>query len=141
VRSFAAAEGVGAPLAALLARALSKDPSARPADARALGRALAEAARESGISAGELLRSPTLLGDLSGGAPTRVLGSVTSSTDPSTPTVARGPKPWTPVAPSNPKARSRSFRPAGIVVACFVLGALGALAIATQLGGCGGSLP
>jgi serine/threonine-protein kinase len=141
VRSFAAAEGVGAPLAALLARALSKDPSARPADARALGRALAEAARESGISAGELLRSPTLLGDLSGGAPTRVLGSVTSSTDPSPPTVARGPKPWTPVAPSNPKARSRSFRPAGIVVACFVLGALGALAIATQLGGCGGSLP
>jgi serine/threonine protein kinase len=137
VRSFA--PDVGAPLAALLARALSKDPSARPADARALGRAVADAARESGISPSELLPSPTLLGARSGSAPTRVLGSVMTSPDASQVVPPRGTVDWAPLPPSVAAAGSSSFRPAGIVLACFALGALGALGIATQVGGCGGT--
>jgi serine/threonine protein kinase len=136
VRSFPRARDVGAPLSDLLARALSKDPSSRPADARALGRALADAARKSGISPSELLPSPTLLGAARDVAPTRALGSVVKSSDaaplPGPPeTIARTPFP----------GERRSFRPAGIVLACFALGALGALAIATQVGGCGGNVP
>jgi eukaryotic-like serine/threonine-protein kinase len=135
VRSFAAARDVGAPLAELLARALSKDPAARPEDARALGRAIADAARKSGIL-GDLLPSPTLLGAVSGGEPTRLLGSVTTTAERSSPAVAAS-EPWrTPVAPVVPRERA-SLRPAGIVLACFVLGALGALGIATQVTGCG----
>lgn len=138
VRTFAPT--VSAPLAELLSRALSKDPGARPPDARALGRAIAEAARKSGISAGELLPSPTLLGAVSAGEPTRLLGSVTGNGAPGAPEPAREvTRPSPPPAPlAIPGERVASLRPAGIVLACFTLGALGALGIATHVGGCGG---
>jgi hypothetical protein len=136
VRSFDPARGVGAPLSELLARALSKDPGARPADARALGRAITEAARNSGISAGELLPSPTLLGAMSTGEPTRLLGSVTTHSGPAPVEPARE-SPSVPLA--IPRERTASLRPFGIVLACFGLGVLGALGIATQVGGCGGA--
>jgi serine/threonine-protein kinase len=137
VRSFAPARDVGAPLAELLDRALSKDPAARPPDARALGRALAEAARRSGVSAAELLPSPTLLGAVSAGEPTRLLGSVASHAG--SLAAEPGPARETPaVARPFPEAGPTSLRPAGIVLACFTLGALGALGIATRVGGCGG---
>jgi serine/threonine protein kinase len=141
VRSFAPARDLGPPLAELLTRALSKEPTARPQDARALGRAIAEAARKSGISR-ELLASPTLLGGVSGGEPTRLLGSVTNEAEASSPVLAP-PDMALPTshALSTPRERPTSLRPAGIVLACFALGALGALGIATQIGGCGGTGP
>lgn len=142
VRSFEPARDVGAPLAELLARALSKDPAARPVDARALGHAIAEAARKSGISASELLPSPTLLGAMSPGEPTRLLGSVTSGSSlaPSEPARELA-RPASSSARGSIRGERASLRPAGIVLACFALGALGALGIATQVGGCGGALP
>jgi eukaryotic-like serine/threonine-protein kinase len=140
VRSFPAAQGVAAPLADVLARALSKDPSSRPADARALGRTIADAARKSGLSPGELLPSPTLLGAMHGAERTRLLGSIESSSDASPPAALREALPRVPFTSTSPGERSSSFRPAGIVLACFALGALGALAIATQVGGCGGGV-
>jgi serine/threonine-protein kinase len=138
VRSFAPAHGVGAPLAELLARALSKDPADRPSDARGLGRAIAEAAQKCGIPAGDLLPSPTLLGAV-GGEHTRLLGSVANTAEPVAVDPHEAP-PRTPVAPATLAQRTTSLRPAGIVLACFALGALGALGIATQVGGCGGGL-
>jgi hypothetical protein len=53
---------VPAPLAALVAQNLSKDPGARRRDARELGRALVAAAHESGLSPEDLLPRSTLLG-------------------------------------------------------------------------------
>jgi serine/threonine protein kinase len=140
VRSFPPARDVGAPLAELLAGALAKDPSKRPADARALGRAIADAARQSGISARELLPSPTLVGLTHGAQPTRLLGTVAKTSDSSPPLAHRDAEPRLPIPSTRGGARSSAFRPASIVVACFALGALGALAIATQVGGCGGGV-
>jgi eukaryotic-like serine/threonine-protein kinase len=140
VRSFPPARDIGAPLAELLACALAKEPSSRPADARALGRAIADAARTSGISARELLPSPTLLGVTLGAQPTRLLGSVATCSDAAPAVAPRNAAPRVPIPSAMPKRSSLSFRPASIVVACFALGALGALGIATQVGGCGGSV-
>jgi serine/threonine protein kinase len=140
VRAFPPARDIAAPLAALLACALAKDPSSRPADARALGRAIADAALMSGISARELLPSPTLLGVTPGAQPTRLLGSVAQCSDAAPTAAAREAAPRVAIPSAMPGRSSSSFRPASIVVACFALGALGALAIATQVGGCGGSV-
>lgn len=55
VRSHARAAYVPAPIALLLARALSRDPSLRPADGAALARDLLHAATASGLAAEDLL--------------------------------------------------------------------------------------
>jgi eukaryotic-like serine/threonine-protein kinase len=135
VRTFAPARGVGAPIAELLHRALSKDPGARPLDARALGRAIADAARNCGVPTSELLPSSTLLGAVSSGEPTRALGTVAAGNGDG-PSVER--RHDSPAPRPSAVERSVSLRPAGIVLACFALGALGALGIATRAGGCGG---
>jgi serine/threonine-protein kinase len=150
VRTFERARGVAAPLATLLARALSKDPNVRPSDGRALGRAITEAALASGVTPGELLPSTTLLGGAAGpgrGDPTRVLGTFdslgasaresprTPPPDPESPRLQDLPR-NAPVPSERP-----SLGPAGIVLLCFTVGVLGALVIATQLGGCGSSWP
>ncbi len=62
VRSIPRGSYVPAPLAALVAQNLGKDPGARRRDARELGRALVAAAHESGLSPEDLLPRSTLLG-------------------------------------------------------------------------------
>lgn len=62
IRSIPRSSYVPAPLAALIAQNLAKDPAARHRDARELGRALVAAAHESGLSAEDLLPRSTLLG-------------------------------------------------------------------------------
>jgi len=143
VRSFDPARTVGAPLAALLARALSKDPRERPADGRALGRAIAQAAVECGMSPGDILPSPTLLGGVAAiarGDPTRVLGSFDAASSPVR-EAAEKERETAPAARREPASAGAPLRPAGIVLACFVVGVLGAITIATQLGGCGSAWP
>ncbi len=141
VRSFERARDVPGPIAELLALSLAKDPGARPRDGRAFGRALATAAAASGIALDELLPSSTLVGvgalGTRSGEPTRPLGSLDPSAAP------HGPAPGAASDPRHraPPAHRRTLRPAGIVLACFALGALGALGIATQVGGCSGGSP
>jgi serine/threonine-protein kinase len=132
---------VPAPVRELIARALEVDPAARPADARTLGQALADAARASGLGEQELWARPTLLGTraarrLTATAPTRVLGSpaVVAPRIPDAPRDA-GVPPGS-VTTGSPLPALGRF---GIILACFTLGVLGALAIATHVGGCGGA--
>ena len=134
---------VPAPLCELVARALELDPTKRPGDARTLGQALAEAARASGLGAHELFARPTLFGTgsarrLPASAPTQVLGSpavVTSrSGGASSPRAAS-----VPPEPVTTGSALPALRRIGILVACFTLGVVGALALATHVGGCGGA--
>jgi hypothetical protein len=141
VRSFEAACQVGAPLAAVLARALSRDAAQRPKDGRALGRALTQAALESGLPPSELGAGAPLLGGPgpARGEPTRALGTYARGSEEQDAARSALERP----AERAPKPRrvGSSLGPAGVVIACFVVGALGALGIATQLGGCGSSWP
>jgi serine/threonine protein kinase len=140
VRSLERGRATPEPLAALLAASLALAPGERPAHARAFGQALARAAAESGLGGDALLARPTLFGARSS-APlpygeTRVLGSPAFGTSLAMAVAATN----TPVASVPAPALERregALRRLGIVAACFVLGALGALAAATQLGGCG----
>ncbi|HTQ05383.1 MAG TPA: protein kinase [Polyangiaceae bacterium] len=165
VRHFERARATPEPIAALLAASLALEPAARPADGRAFGQALAHAAAQSGVGADQLLPRPTLLGTRSSArlphAETRVLGSpafaaslavavaqaTNTASPPSPPNTANAPNtPNAPNAPNgvaSPSVIARREPPApelrrvGIVAACFVLGALGALGAATHLGACG----
>ena len=142
LRSIEGASAVPAPIAELLAQALAKEPSARPADARVFGQALVRAALAAGLGARELSRRPTLFGvpaaSLSGAEATRQLGSpaveISSAAEPGARERSR--------RAGNPRRASpAATKRAGIVAACFGLGALGALGVATQLGSCGRTWP
>jgi serine/threonine-protein kinase len=155
VRSFDRARDVPAPLAALLAAGLAREPAARPPNARAFGQALVRAARESGLGGDQLFTRPTLLGARSspgapGAALTQVLGSPVSISSPG----AGAPSPpreetheaasrsgYTAELMDDPARATPHLRHAGVIAACFALGVIGALGIATQVGACGRSWP
>jgi len=120
-------------LAALIDRSLARDPAERPHDARALGQELGRAAVASGLAHGELFARPTLLGSRSASrlphaARTQLLGSPVNL---ATPGVA---------VPRSPQRASGLGR-FGVIFMCFALGVLGALVLATHIGGCGGTGP
>jgi eukaryotic-like serine/threonine-protein kinase len=154
VRSFEHGGAVPEPIATLLAASLATSPAERPASARAFGQALARALAESGVVTDPLASRPTLFGArssarLAHGA-TRVLGSpafvAKSIAAPAPPTEL-----VTPAPASSPSTRERNeatpnigsrattLRRFGVVLACFALGALGALGAGTHLGACGSS--
>jgi eukaryotic-like serine/threonine-protein kinase len=155
VRSFERARDVPAPLAALLAAGLAREPTTRPPDARAFGRALVRAASESTVGSDRLLTRPTLLGArssarLPAAALTQVLGSPASIPSTSAGTPARPERaasglevrPGYTAEVMHDAARvTPILRPAGVIAACFALGVIGALGIATQVGTCGRSWP
>ncbi len=155
VRSFERARDVPAPLAALLAAGLAREPAERPPNARAFGVALARAARESGMGADQPFARPTLFGArsssrLPGAALTQVLGSPVSvaSTGAGAPSEPRQ-RPSEPASHSGYTAEVMDdtvrstplLRHAGVIAACFALGVVGAVGIATQVGACGRSWP
>jgi len=155
--SFAQARGVPEPISSLLGLSLSRDPAHRPADARAFGQALARAATLGGVGADQLLPRPTLFGARSSSrmnpaALTRVLGTPGVAADKSAHsatgrTASSGAEPDPRAAPLQVDAvpglpaPAWALRRVGIVLACFVLGALGALAVATHVGACGKPWP
>ena len=150
VRSLERGRATPEPIAALLAASLALDPNERPAHARAFGQALARAAAESGVAPEAFFARPTLSGARSSAhlphTETRVLGSPAFATELATATV-NAPLATQPLAAMNAVRQSvpapgdergeGTLRRLGIVAACFVLGALGALGAATHLGGCG----
>jgi serine/threonine protein kinase len=109
------ARGVAAPLREVIARALAVVPEERPGDARTLGQALSRAARASGLAEQELF------------APA--------------PSVPRAAASQSPPALHPTHSALPALRRFGVIAACFVLGMLGALGIATHVGGCGGAWP
>jgi serine/threonine-protein kinase len=132
VRSVPSGAHVPEPLALLLATSLARDMSRRPVNARDFGRRLFTAATESGLSPSALLPRSTLLG-------TRTMRPPPLATvEPASP--AREPSvPAEFAAPVTAKPRRKRDQPLGrvaLVAACFALGALGALGIATELGSC-----
>jgi serine/threonine protein kinase len=127
IRSSARGAGVPAPLAAFLARCLAKAPSERPENGSAFCRELVNAARESGVDLATLPSLPTEL------KVARTLKLPHSPSDSRLPAIA--PSPPTPRPPRHAsRLRSPALRRVGWVAGCFVLGALGALLIARQLG-------
>ncbi len=125
IRRLPRGEGVPAPLATFLARCLAKEPGARPENGTAFCRELVNAARESGV---DLTALPSL--------PTELRAAPTLKLPHSAPEPARSETPPLPLAqpPSRRSSRSQAWRRLGWVAGCFVLGALGALLIARQLG-------
>ncbi|HEX6764045.1 MAG TPA: protein kinase, partial [Polyangiaceae bacterium] len=139
VRSTPAGARVPESIAALLSASLSRDVSRRPANARELGKRLFTAATESGLAPSELLPRSTLLGTRSLPRPEALPSPQPEKAPPQAAVVeerARLPSGARP-KPASPRGLGR----VGLVAACFVLGVLGALGIATQLGSCGGSVP
>jgi serine/threonine protein kinase len=135
VRSLPRAASVPAPLAGFLARCLAKAPQDRPENASAFCRELLNAARESGI---DLATLPSLPTDL------KLAKTLRLPVAPAEP--VRSPSLF--VEPASSARRSISDRKRGAVAllrrigwvaGCFVLGALGALLIARQLGAFGAS--
>jgi serine/threonine protein kinase len=127
IRSLPRGVAVPAPLAAFLARCLAKSPSERPENGSAFCRELVNAARESGVDVTTLPSLPTELKvartlKLPHAPPDHGLRAL----DPS-PSVPRPPR-------RGSRLRSPALRRVGWVAGCFVLGALGALLIARQLG-------
>lgn len=128
IRSRPRAAGVPAPIAAFLARCLAKVPDARPENGSAFCRELANAARESGV---ELSALPSL--------PTELKVAKTLKLAVPSPESALSATPPAPARASRRvrNARGSALRRLGWVAGCFVLGALGALLIARQLGAFG----
>jgi eukaryotic-like serine/threonine-protein kinase len=154
VRSFERAREAPEPVAALLAASLARDPSERPPNARAFGQALARAAAQCGLGADQLFPRPTLFGARSSSrlpraALTQVLGSPVSLAGPS----ASLATPKAKVSDDSDRQSGHAetameaapatpfLRHAGVIAACFALGVLGALGIATQVGACGRAWP
>jgi serine/threonine protein kinase len=150
LRGFARARDVPEPIASLLGASLSREPAQRPPNARAFGQALARAAAQGGIGADELLPRPTLFGARSSAttspsALTRVLGT------PSIPGEKLRATPARASFASGAETRFASgleiaipgvaspsaLRRIGVILSCFVLGALAALVFATHVGACG----
>jgi serine/threonine-protein kinase len=153
IRSLATGAVVPEPLARVIMQNLSKSPSERAPDARVLGRALVEASRRAHLGADEIGLSSTLLGTKT----TRRTSTVRAvAVGPSlafeaTPKLAvaalsRQPSPslipslrGDDERPSDPKLRARrrrarAVRRAGTFIACFVLGIVAALVIASGFG-------
>jgi serine/threonine-protein kinase len=154
LRSFELARDVPAPISTLLATSLARDPAQRPPNARAFGQALARAAAESALADKPLFTRPTSFGARSSSplplaALTQVLGSPVSVPGPNS--GAASPRASDVATTGNSKAAASNgveatlpaplVRHVGVIAACFVLGALGALGIATQLGSCGKAWP
>jgi eukaryotic-like serine/threonine-protein kinase len=149
VRSFERARDVPEKMATLLAAGLAKDPALRPPNARAFGQALARAAEECGLGREQLFTRPTLFGARSSSrlpraALTQVLGSPGSVPEPSA--AATSAPARAAAERESPRARTTDgmatalpaplLRHVGVITVCFVLGVLGALGIATQVGSC-----
>jgi eukaryotic-like serine/threonine-protein kinase len=156
IRSLATAAVVPEPLARVIMQNLSKLPSERAPDARVLGRALVEASRRAHLGADEIGLSSTLLGTKTTRHPSTVRAVAAVPAGPSlafeaTPKLAlagpsRPPSPsLTPSRrgddqrPSDPKIRARrrrvrAVRRAATFIACFVLGIVAALGIASGFG-------
>jgi eukaryotic-like serine/threonine-protein kinase len=153
IRSLATAAVVPEPLAQVIMRNLSKRPSERAPDARVLGRALVEASRRANLGADEIGLSSTLLGTRTtqhtGTVP--IFAALPSLPFEATPKVSvtapsRQPGPsllpslrGDDERPSDPKVRARrrrarAVRRAGTFLACFVLGIVAALGIASGFG-------
>jgi serine/threonine-protein kinase len=153
LRSLAAAAVVPEPLSRVIMQNLSKLPSERAPDARVLGRALVEASRRAHLGADEIGLSSTLLGTRR----TQISGLALAATGtPSLPLEAtpqlsvvapsRQPSPSLPPSlradderPSDPKMRARrrrarAVRRAATFIACFLLGIVAALGIASGFG-------
>ena len=141
-------------IAALIDRSLARDPAERPRNARALGQELGRAAVMSGVAGSELFVRPTLLGTrtasrLPEAARTRLLGSPVSlpaAAPASAPRAAMGSSAGASRAQPGADSSDSLPRAAGlgrfaVIFACFALGVLGALGIATHVGGCGGTGP
>jgi serine/threonine-protein kinase len=146
VRSVERARDVPEPIAALIAASLAQNPAERPPNARAFGQALARAAADSGIGSDQLSPPATLLGGRSAGALpaaalTRVLGSPAFLPELGAGAKAapldRGERNARIDAAGSALLRQATLARVGIVAACFTLGALGALGIATRVGACG----
>jgi serine/threonine protein kinase len=148
LRSIERGRSVPEPISSLLGLSLARDPAHRPAHARAFGQALASAAARAGIGAAQLLPRPTLLGNRSSSrlAPaelTRVLGTPGLPPELGREDASRGagghaaPPSGTEVTFASVPAPASALRRVGVVAACFALGALGAVGVATHLGACG----
>ena len=149
--SFTRGRDVPEPIRALVERSLSREPGERPRDARTFGQELGRAARATGIGESDLFARPTLQGTRTASrlphAQTRVLGSPAALADLPAPTPARStngvrptrssPADEVPALPVTPPLLGRF----GLLFLCFALGVLGALGIATHVGGCGGGAP
>ena len=123
VRSWEPTRALPAPIADHIMRNLDKRAAVRSPDARSFGRELAGAARSAGLV--DIGISPTLLGTSTGKALTPAVHSVPPAQ------LARDLP--TPLLASERRAstRRRSWRPIGLIAACFVVGALAAAAIAS----------
>jgi hypothetical protein len=140
VRSTPTGARVPESLATLLAASLARDISRRPTNARDFGRKLFATATESGLAPSELLPRSTLLGTRSVPRPEAL--RALERQEP-TPRASTDPEPArSPPAPLRRDAkRPARFARIALVAACFALGVLGALGIATELGSCGRSAP
>ncbi|MFZ5894210.1 MAG: serine/threonine-protein kinase [Myxococcota bacterium] len=134
VRSWEATRELPAPIAEHIMQNLDKRPAARSANARVFGRELAQRARQAGLDAIEIGIAPTLFGTVRSTAiaPARI------ETQTQTRAVVASPAPSAPAAepplvPASEPRRSprRSWRPLGLIAACFVVGALAAALIAS----------
>ena len=136
VRSTPEGSDVPEALATLLAASLSRDITRRPPNAREFGRRLFRAATESGLAASELLPRSTLLGTRSLSRPA-ALGPV-ERLEPA-PLSAGATEPASPTPPQAKRPSTTGSRPAGriaLVAACFLVGALGALGVASGVASC-----
>jgi serine/threonine-protein kinase len=150
VTRFERARDVPQAIEAILEHALARDPRDRPHDARAFAQALSAAARESGIALDGPSLRPGLLGDPTPSATvharTRLLGSTpvdiganaTRASEPPRRSAPRASSPPPVGASSEPPRGTSTVRRVGVIAGCFVLGVLGALGLATHVGGCGG---
>ena len=153
IRSLATGAAVPEPLARVIMQNLSKRPAERAPDARVLGRALVEASRRAHLGADEIGLSSTLLGTKTtrstGVAPAVAVGpslAFEATPKPSVAAPSRQPSPsLTPSLraddqrPSDPKLRvrrrrARVVRRAATFIACFALGIIAALGIASGFG-------
>jgi serine/threonine-protein kinase len=154
IRDNPLAKHLPEPLAALIARNLSKEPELRHPNAREFGRAVLQAARDSGLRPDELLPRPTLLGAQAtlklvsppraeslrdapvvasalALQPTELLSALPASSFPPAAAVEQGKNAERlSVTPSE----SHTLRRLLLIVLCFVFGAGAALGIAKQFG-------
>lgn len=137
VRSWGSS--VPEPIAEFIMQNLEKRPGARALNARAFGQELATRTRHAGLDTVEIGISSTLFGtrkapalSLVGSGSLVNAGSLPKVGSPSieADAVNAATKPAAPRAKAERRKRS-SFRPLGLIAACFVVGALAAAAIAS----------
>jgi eukaryotic-like serine/threonine-protein kinase len=126
IRSWEPTRALPALVAEHIMRNLDKRAAARSPNGRSFGRELADAARASGLDAVDIGISRTLFGTRKGPALAASIHSGPPSelaSNPSPPNVRS--------AERRVPAPRRSWRPIGLIAACFVVGALAAAAIAS----------